>query len=254
MTLFSFIYQFVGAAVIAPLYYALYVFTSASDAYHFQGREVPLGYVRSLLPAMVLGYLVPTLAMYYAPWSDIKTVQYLTALWQPFPIFVGILLFIFSLLIPSSPRKANEKNGDVKHLKRVYLIAGLVSAAAHLSTLYICFTSSDPRLSFSYVFLPIRGAWKESMAHGLHYIFQWDFWGAFAASLFWCWLVVYDALRLLIGKPSISQRVQMVLGIGLVTLVAGPGTTVVAAWNWREDRLVMIENGVKGTRAKPRAA
>ncbi|KAL7623235.1 hypothetical protein AAE478_006916 [Parahypoxylon ruwenzoriense] len=257
MALFALLYQTIGVTVIAPLYYALYVQLSAGDAYHSSGREVPLAYARTLLPAAVLGYLVPTVALYYIPWSDIATLQYVTALWQPSPIFVSVLLLCFSFLLPpSSSSAASSKNADVKHLKRIYLVAGLVSAAAHISTLYNCLASSsgNPQLSLSYVFLPNKAAWRGSMAAGLHYIFQWDFWGTFTASLFWCWLVVYDVLRILIGKPSAVQLFQAVLGIGLVALVAGPGAAIVAVWNWREDRLVMIENGVRGTWKKPKAA
>ncbi|KAI1778166.1 hypothetical protein F4818DRAFT_405086 [Hypoxylon cercidicola] len=254
VTLHSLIYQFVGAGIVAPLYCALYVLTSTGDAYHYQGREVPIGYARALLPSALLGYLAPTVALYYIPWDDIKMVQYMTAFWQPFPLLVCVPLLVFSVFMSSTPSAANVKDGDVKHLKRVYLVTGLVATVAHVYTIYTCVTSSDPQLSLSYVFLPNKHIWKDNMAVGLHYVFQWDFWGAYGASLVWCWVVVYDVLRLLIDKPSTVQLFQMVLGIGFVTLVAGPGTAIVTVWNWREDRLVMIENGVKGTWKKPKAA
>ncbi|KAI1380715.1 hypothetical protein F4677DRAFT_195419 [Hypoxylon crocopeplum] len=253
--LFALAYQLIGGAVIAPLYYAAYVLTSANDAYFFQGREVPAYYAASLLPAAVLGYLVPTVALWYVPWSSLETVQYLTALWQPAPLFVGLLVLLLSYLVPSSRSpSAVAKHADVKHLKRMYLFVGVVSTAAHLYTLYTCLTSSDnPQLSLSYVFLPSRETWKGSMALGLHYIFQVDFFGAYGASLVWLWLAVYDMLRIL-GKPSAKDFVQTAMGIAFITLIAGPGTTIVAVWHWREDRLVMIENGVRGTWKKPKAA
>ncbi|KAF3058454.1 hypothetical protein GL218_05559 [Daldinia childiae] len=184
----------IGAAVIAPLYYLAYVVASRKDGYYFQGRELSTGHAASLLPALIIGYLIPTIAMCY-PWGDVKTAQYLTAFWQPAPIFASVLVSIFSFLVPSSPTSV-AKNGDVKHLKRVYLITGLVTTVAHVGTLYACLTSDDPRLSLSYVFLPNRATWKDSMGLGLHYIFQVDFFGAFGSTLFWCWLAVYDVLRM----------------------------------------------------------
>lgn len=231
------------------------MYTSGGDAYYSQGREVPIGYARAILPAALLGYLAPTVALYYVPWGDIKTVQYMTALWQPFPVFICVLLLVLSVFLSSSPSPsaANKKDGDVRYLKIVYLVAGLVAAGVHVHTVYACVTSSDPWLTFSYVFLPNKGLWKGSMALGLHYIFQQDFWGAYGASLFWCWLVVYDVQRLLTGKPTLVQLVQAVLGIGFVTLVAGPGTAIVTVWNWREDKLVMLENDSKGTSKKSKA-
>ncbi|KAI1463889.1 uncharacterized protein F4812DRAFT_444839 [Daldinia caldariorum] len=248
----AFLYQLTGAAVIAPLYYLAYVVTSRDDAYFFQGRELSAGRAVSLLPAVIIGYLIPTVAVYY-PWDDAKRAQYLTALWQPAPIIVSVLISVFSFLVPSSSPTAVAKNGDVKHLKRVYLTAGLVAAIAHVGLLYTCLTSDDPRLSLSYVFLPNRATWKDSMGLGLHYIFQVDFLGAFGSTLFWCWLVTYDVLRIL-GKPTATDLIKAVLGIAFATVVAGPGTTIILVWNWVEDRLVMIENGVKGTWEKPKAA
>ncbi|KAI2469471.1 hypothetical protein F4781DRAFT_394238 [Annulohypoxylon bovei var. microspora] len=251
--LFGLVYQIIGAAIIAPLYYAAYVFASGGDAYHLHGREVPIATARALLPAVVLGYLVPTVALYYGTW-DLQTVQYLTAFWQPFPILVSALLSLFSFLtFSSSSASATAKNGDVKHLKRVYLLAGLVSAASHLSTLYLSLASDNPQLALSYIFVPNRGSWKDSMVLGIHYIFQIDFIGAYVSTLFWTWLVTYDALRLQ-GKSSPSNLIQAALGIGFVTLVAGPGAAVVVVCNWREDRLVMIESGVKGNGKKSKAA
>ncbi|KAI1462589.1 hypothetical protein F4805DRAFT_2388 [Annulohypoxylon moriforme] len=244
--LFGLLYQIIGAAVIAPVYYAAYVFTSRGDAYHLQGREVPIGYARALFPAAVLGYLVPTVALYYGAW-DIQTVQFLTAFWQPSPILVSALLLIFSFITSSS---TTAKNGDVKYLKLVYLLAGFVSSVSHFSTIYLSLTSDNPQLSLSYIFLPNRETWKDSMALGLHYIFQVDFFGAFGSTLFWSWLVTYDTLRVQ-GRSSVSSLVQAVFGIGITTLVAGPGTAIMMVSNWRENMLAAVESG---NGKKPKAA
>ncbi|KAI1211658.1 uncharacterized protein F4807DRAFT_418603 [Annulohypoxylon truncatum] len=250
--LFGLLYQIMGAAVIAPVYYAAYVFTSGGDAYNFRDREVPIGYARAILPAAVLGYLVPTVALYYGSW-DIETVQYLTAFWQPSPLYVSALLVLLAFLIsPSLNANPTSKNGDVKHLKLVYLLAGLVSSASHLSTIYLSLTSDNPQLSLSYIFLPNKALWKDSMALGLHYIFQIDVLGAFGSALFWCWLITYDVLRIE-GRSSASSLIQAVLGIGITTLVAGPGTAIAIVCNWREDRLVMIEKSVERIGRKPKA-
>ncbi|KAI1104774.1 hypothetical protein F4804DRAFT_351748 [Jackrogersella minutella] len=237
VALLSAFYQTLGAGIVLPLYYAAY------------GREVPIASARVLLPAAVLGYLAPTAALWYVPWGDVTTVQHLTLFWQPSPIYVSALVSLFSFFAPS----ATAKNGDVKHLKRVYLAAGIVSTASHFLMLYNCLTSDNPQLSLSYVFLPNRAAWKDSMTMGLHYIFQWDFFGAFGSLLFWCWLVVYDVLRIL-GQSGPLPLIKTVFGIAFVTLVASPGTAIAMVCSWREDRLVMIESGIRGTLKKPKAA
>ncbi|KAI0892223.1 hypothetical protein F4806DRAFT_479875 [Annulohypoxylon nitens] len=245
--LFGLLYQIIGAAVIAPVYYAAYVFTSRGKGYYQQGREVPISYARALLPAVLLGYLIPTVALFYGTW-DIQTVQYLTAFWQPSPIYVSALLVLFSFFTSPSSPTTTTKNSDVKHLKLVYLLAGLISTFSHLSTLYLSLTSDNPQLSLSYIFLPNRATWKDTTALGLHYIFQVDFFGAFGSSLFWSWLITYDVLRIE-GRSRASSLIQAVFGIGITTLVGGPGTAIMMVYSWRENRLVKIEEN-----GKPKAA
>ncbi|RYP28085.1 hypothetical protein DL766_006078 [Monosporascus sp. MC13-8B] len=265
--LFGFLYQTVGGAVFVPLFYVAYVAVSRDDAYHRSGGELRPGYARALLPATVLGYLVPTLAMFaHGYWGrDLHVTQALIAFWQPAPLLVDALLVVFAAvlaLFPSSSSsspsssssltsvsvtsaRAPPRSGDVPHLKRLYLVAGLVSAAVHVGTLYACLSSSDPQLSLRHVFVPNRATWSDGATLGLHWIFQWDWWGIAASSLLWCWVVVADALRLLHGRENVaaSRLVGVAVGIVALALVAGPGTAVAAVWSWREDKLVMIEEG-----------
>ncbi|RYP23211.1 hypothetical protein DL767_008894 [Monosporascus sp. MG133] len=262
--LFGFLYQTVGGAVVVPLFYVAYVAASRDDdAYHRSGRELRPGYARALLPATVLGYLVPTLAMFaHGYWGrNLHVTQALIAFWQPAPLLVDALLAVFASVLPWFPpssassssltpvsrasARAPPKNGDVPHLKRLYLVAGLVSVAAHVGTLYACLSSSDPRLSLRHVFVPDRSTWRDGPTPGLHWIFQWDWWGIVASSLLWCWVVVADALRLLHGRENVaaSRLVGVAVGIVALALVAGPGTAIAAVWSWREDKLVMIEEG-----------
>ncbi|KAI1389929.1 uncharacterized protein F4822DRAFT_400267 [Hypoxylon trugodes] len=251
LTPLAILYQTVGACVIAPLYYAFYLYSSSQDAYHFQGREVSPAYAKVLLPAAVLGYLVPSIALWYTPWSNNNAAQYLAAFWQISPLIAGALIPIFSFFVPSSSTKA--KNSDVKHLRVLYIVTALICAAEHIHTLYSCFTSDDPRVSFSYVFLPDRATMKDSMTLGLHYIMQLDFWGVFISALFWCWIVLYDSMRIL-GGYTTSHLIQNFLGLVFHALVIGPGATLALVYHWREERLVMIESGVKGSWKKPKAA
>ncbi|RYP77468.1 hypothetical protein DL769_003422 [Monosporascus sp. CRB-8-3] len=263
--LFVFLYQTVGGAVIVPLFYVAYVAVSRDDAYHRSGRELRPGYARALLPATVLGYLVPTLAMFaHGYWGrDLHVTQALIAFWQPAPLLVDALLVLFAsvlALFPSSSSPSSSssltsvsaasagalpKNGDVPHLKRLYLVVGLVSAAVHVGTLYACLSSSDPQLSLRHVFVPNRATWRDGATPGLHWIFQWDWWGIAASSLLWCWVVVADGLRLLHGRENVaaSRLVGVAVGVVVLALVAGPGAAIAAVWSWREDRLVMIEEG-----------
>ncbi|KAI1348942.1 hypothetical protein F5Y01DRAFT_196496 [Xylaria sp. FL0043] len=261
--LFVLFYQTIAGAAIIPLYYLAHVLTSASDAYYLTGRKVSLPYARGILLSIGIGYLLPTLAM-YVPGLSKSTTEFLVFLWQPSPAFVNILLFASSLLLsdttttPSSGSGKNAKGSpDVKHLKRAYTAAALVCGINNLATLYVCATAgkTNPQLSFSYVFLPQRASWMESTTAGLHYIFQIDWWGCFVPTLLWAWIAVYDVHRLLLGGGAgVAQLVKWAVYIVGLTLVLGPGGMLAVVWSWREDRLVMIESGVRGTLKKSKTA
>ncbi|KAI0538861.1 hypothetical protein GGR58DRAFT_466988 [Xylaria digitata] len=250
--LFVLFYQTIAGAAIIPLYYLAYMLTSKSDSYHLTGRKVSLAHARGLLFSVAIGYLLPTLAM-YTPGLSASTLQFLVFLWQPSPGFVNIFLFASSLLLSGAAPKS-AKSPDVKHLKRVYAAAAIVCAINNLATLYVCATSSHPQLSFEYVFLPNRDLWMQSTTSGLHYIFQVDWWGCFIPTLLWAWVAVYDVHRLLLGGASAAQLVKWAVYIVGLTIALGPGGMLAVVWSWREDRLVMIESGVRGTVQKPKTA
>ncbi|KAI0096075.1 hypothetical protein GGR51DRAFT_544416 [Nemania sp. FL0031] len=289
--LFVLFYQTIAGAAIIPLYYLSYMLISKPDAYYVDGRLVNLPYARGMLFSISLGYLLPTLAMYiptllapYVPaWEIIApdwvgeafpglaphvvdldasvrsffsaaTTEFFVFLWQPSPGFVNMLLFLCSLILPACAGR-NDPTPDVKSVKQVYAAAGVVCAVNHLVTLYVCATATNPQLSFAYVFLPDRSTWMQSTTAGLHYIFQVDWWGCFLPTLLWAWIAVYDVHRLLLGSASAVQLVKWAVYIVGLTVALGPGGMLAVVWSWREDRLVMIESGVRGTiDPKPKTA
>ncbi|KAI0595389.1 hypothetical protein F4775DRAFT_374121 [Biscogniauxia sp. FL1348] len=255
--LLALLYQTLGAAVVLPLYYASHVHASRSAGYHASGRAVPAGYARALLPASAAGYLAPTIAM-YLPWGSVEVTQRLIALWQPAPAFINVLLLVGLAVLSSSPHE--DKTADVKHLKRVYLFAGAVAAAAHVGVVALCLFPAP--LSFAMttaaadggsslpslrsVFVPDRTTWDASTAAGLHYIFQIDEWGLYTSSLLWCWISVGDVLRLMPqkggrGGSRVVQLAKAAVAIVGLAIVIGPGAAMAAVWSWREDKLVLIE-------------
>lgn len=225
--------------------------SSSADRYYASGRQVPLSYAKALLPAAVLGYLVPTISL-YLPWANIATTQNLTAFWQPAPLFVNFLLWIFSYTVSPSP--GLSKDADTKYLKKIYLTAAVVSAVTHVGVLYICITSRDPEVSLSSVFLPDKAMWKTSMALGVHWIFQVDWWGCFGSSLFWGWLAAFDMLRLVNGRAGYGELVKVALGIGVLAVLAGPGATMAVIWSWREDMMLKFEKSSVWESPKPKDA
>ncbi|KAI0868939.1 hypothetical protein GGS24DRAFT_494166 [Hypoxylon argillaceum] len=251
--LFVLFYQTIAGAAIIPLYYLSYVLISKPDAYYVSSSHVSPPHARGLLFSISIGYLLPTLAM-YLPGLSASTTQFLVFLWQPSPGFVNILLFAAARLLPSAPAGSRKGSPDITHVKRVYAAAGVVCAVNHLVTMYVCATATNPQLSFAHVFVPDHDTWMDSTTAGLHYIFQVDWWGCFLPTLLWAWIAVYDVHRLLLGSAGAAQLVKWAVYIVGLTVALGPGGMLAVVWSWREDRLLMIESGVRGTIQKPKTA
>ncbi|KAK7751905.1 hypothetical protein SLS62_006206 [Diatrype stigma] len=273
------LYQLVGGAVICPLHFIAYLWASAGTAYFAGGREVSPSHARALLPALVLGYLAPTAAM-YIPFADIMATQRAILFWQFAPILVNIITLFLSSTSLSSPPPSSAKGGqkqqrtkqptDIQPLKRCYGTLFGVLALFHISTVIALAlpsssSSSDPQqFTFSHVFLPSYERRMENSIQALHWLFQWDLYGIFGTGLLWCLLAVYDVRRLLMlgkgasvgeGKNNKKEEgVQEAEGVGLVpalalmvagTVVFGPGAAVAAVLYWREEKLVLVENRLR---------
>ena len=237
-------YQTVGGAIAIPLYYLAWAILSSKSNYHTSGRALPLSFAKALLPALVLGYLVPTIAMYLPIWS-FSTLQSLVAYWQVCPIVVNILLFFFSNIQEISGsestngRSSKSTTADVYYLNLVYGAAVVVPAITHIGICYITFTSTDPTKSFSYVFTPDSANAPSTLSAGLHFIFQWDYYIIFASTLVWALLAVTDLKRL--GVTNVGL-VQASLILTLMSFFTGPASATACIWWWREGKLAEVES------------
>lgn len=238
-SLWALFYQTIGGAIIIPLYYLFYMRESSSADYYTPASvQVPAPYAKALLPSLVLGYLLPTLAM-FAPFpggdTDLRLTQGLIAFWQITPLVVNLLLVLFSTAYsksgPStrekSPRPPLEDGG--KHLNRLYLTLLLLSSATHILILGICLSS--PQLSLSSIFFLVPLPHRLTLTGGLHTIFQADFLIIFAAALAGAFLAMSDLKR--ISRTDLSLW-EVAGGMLLGTVVVGPGATLVEVWWVRE--------------------
>ncbi|ETN46470.1 uncharacterized protein HMPREF1541_00655 [Cyphellophora europaea CBS 101466] len=234
-SLWAFFYQTVGGAVIIPLYYLCYTWIAARPDYWTASRDVPVAKAKTLLPALVFGFLMPTLVTWYPHNAfDIDTLQKLVAFWQITPFVVNILWLIFSTIYRAfHGKQIEQKHGDVRPLTVVYLLSFVVSAAAHLATLYLCYTSADPTISFDFVFTP-RQVQNPSMAEGLHFTFIVDYWIIFISTMIWCLQAQLEITAL--GRTNL-RAFQTVVYIVIGSIVLGPGAVLSAVWWWRESRI-----------------
>ncbi|KAK4445402.1 hypothetical protein QBC34DRAFT_413167 [Podospora aff. communis PSN243] len=228
------VYQCFGAAVILPLYCMTFVWTSGKDGYFAAGRQVRNSGV--LLPAVVLGYVLPTALMFY-PWSNILLCQWCAAIWQAAPLYPNLLVYLFSLGGTAKARSKHSLPDDVGHVKRLCALTAVLSACSHVGLLYVSMRSETSTLTIlSSILLPEEALRMKDTANGLLWIFQWDFFGAFAAALLWSWVSVVE-VRCTSGKGQSSESLIAALSIGVLTLLGGPGTALSAVWYWRETEM-----------------
>lgn len=246
-SLWPLLYQTVGGAIIIPLFYLCYTWTAARTDYWAKGRELPLARARTLLPAVVLGYLVPTLATWLPldDLFDLYTRQAMVAFWQVTPLVVNLLWLLFSSLASEthSTTKTRSASADIRALSPLYLVSLLVAQASHAAILFLCSTSptSDPSISFSFIF-GLRPPVDPLMHEAIHFIFKVDYWIIAAASVLWCVQAEWELIGL--------RRTDLTYGAALLgtlagAVVFGPGTVLSAVWWWRESKIGAVATAKK---------
>jgi hypothetical protein len=225
-----------------PIWFAAY--TWKSDSEHYWGplsREIPLTYARFILPAVLIGYLLPTILMFW-PWESLSTAQAMTAFWQPAPIVVQILVMIFAFLqgtrSSSHTKAANLKPKDLEYLRVIYSVAFALGVVLHVAVVYILATSSDPDLTFQAVFKPNWTIGRQTYGEGLRNLWLPDFYGLFVASTFFCCAAVWDLNR--VGKTTVNTfKAYFVLLVA--TVLVGPGAMMIGCWYWRELAMAVTD-------------
>jgi hypothetical protein len=220
-----------------PLYYAVYTWISDMEPYWWPlQRAVPTHYAKALLPATLVGYVLPTILM-FVPWTSSAAAQYAETIWQPSPLYVPILTMAIGASYKNLERRkdkltldAKKSPVDVGYLKQVYLVTGILGCALHWAVLLDIV--SRPGVSLTSVFVPDFSPHPKPLGDGLQNIFLADFWGFFVASYVWCVSAVWDLKRVGRTTTNVAWAASVTL---LAQFLVGPGTTVSAIWYWREE-------------------
>ncbi|KAI7278161.1 hypothetical protein KC345_g6137 [Hortaea werneckii] len=248
-SLWALAYQTVGRAIFLALYGLAYVTVIAKP----EGKATQLtdpiargpsnAYAEALLPSLVLGYLLPT-GLIYLPYDDWSLTQAFIAVWQPAPVFVNLLLVVFTWAYTDGAgdtlHSIVSTSGGLKQLKQVYALGFVIAAAAHWALLTICFLASDVRLSLQHVLLPdwqlfVGENINPTLPQGLLYIFQWDFLIIAATMSVLAYMVALDVRGAYPQNAPSSGKIVGLLCVGSV--IIGPAATVAAVWYWREGFL-----------------
>ncbi|KAL8336697.1 hypothetical protein RB601_008271 [Gaeumannomyces tritici] len=262
------LYQLLTVARVGPAYFLSTLLITLGPLYHRTGaRSVDPDVARALLPAVALGYVVPSALMLLpasitgaARWQDFIT------LWQVAPVVVGPITSLIASGIRRVRRalsKADEpnpelemyKNKDVPHLLTAYKAAAIGTAAVHVGFLGYVLSSPTPSLpkifgEMPWPWSPAGARWEVGLAarEVAFALFKRDLFGFAAANLVWCLHSVFDMRRL--GYVTTAEAARAALAVPASLLLLGPGAMYAGTWYWREKTIAGLSRMEAGDEKK----
>lgn len=234
------IYQLLGIGKVAPVYFLLSIFTTSRSIYaRTTGRPVPSNAAKVLLPALCLGYVIPTVLM-FLPHEDSSTQQNAIAFWQPSPLYVSLLAWVgskaVSALGATKPFDSEIfENKDLPYLQAGYAFCFFATAITHICTLLYAGVTPSVTISQALFNLPafdaidISGFWK------------WDMVLCFSSVMVWLLYSVFELRRSgYIKTSTVFKAVGLTLASGVLV---GPGATYAGVWAWRESVIASYGKG-----------
>lgn len=220
--------QFVGGGQIAPLFYFLTYITLSQKRFTVPtSRHVPARYAKTLLPALMFGYIIPSIGSFYSSFS-LSSKQAWNFIWQLFPVWIPAFHFLFSRFV--SDKSAGSQTSS---LRLTYLSLFVLSTSTYI---YVFLVSPVP---FSQLFFADISIWDwdraiSSISEVTGIFLKWDEIFVVIGTAYWMMLNVRDLKRE--GKMEASWLWILVV-FGSVSLLCGPGAGMVVMWWWREEVL-----------------
>ncbi|KAF2015193.1 FAD/NAD(P)-binding domain-containing protein [Aaosphaeria arxii CBS 175.79] len=236
-----------GIGVVAPLYFLFAVWAMSGSEYRTcVGRHIPESIAKAIFPATYLGYVTPTLFMFF-PLFMKSYLQELIALWPFVEILVGVLVILLSKAASQTAQKPSSSSSAstyeeysfryALHLLKAYKRTFLFSIAYHILSLSFLFLSTNPSLSFARLFFPTINLPEQSPSSNEAQMFtflKYDFFFAAIATILYGLYSVFD-LRV---KGQVNSQDAVRAGFVFLgsTFLIGPGAAFVGLWWWREAR------------------
>lgn len=212
-------------------------------------RAVPLHVAKSLIPAITVGFLIPTI-MTLTPTPRVQAWENWCALWQFSPLLFNVLVVGISAGIKkweSGEKRDGERDmsryeaKDVSTLQSVYTFAFAVQATAHIASL--AYGWSHPDVSLSKAFLDLPNTFKvdwslPSLSAKVATMLKFDQAFATVGYLGSQLYSIWDLRRL--GYIKTDEAIKA----GVTTLagqwLVGSGATWAGLWYWRERKIATV--------------
>ncbi|OAL38592.1 hypothetical protein AYO20_02242 [Fonsecaea nubica] len=248
----------VGYACVAPLWFALHLWTSptVSKPKDYQLYvDVPIKIAIAPISILV-GFGLPSLLMCLpAPTIvSFETKQTWTGIQQGWSIWIGLTQLILTTLALNVDQRASiltendKRSKSARYLRLAYAFAIMSSAGSHLAALSlsslaylfpVLFSSTYlPQLQPARIFVPVVPFGQPQvkvLADGALWFLQWDIVVGVSASLLWG-LTLRDAGRN--GKATVGQAFFSLIKTIVTAGLLGPcGAAAVAVWT--RDELIL---------------
>ncbi|GJE93620.1 hypothetical protein PsYK624_097800 [Phanerochaete sordida] len=250
-TLVGLVMQRLTGGVVLPLYYAAFALTTPLAPTPPTPDTVARAH--ALLPALALGFGLPSLALFAAPARLAPaSAQLLAALWQPFPLWLALLANglrpFFAAVLPAPAGPAACARAAKQSIQRTFLACGALSALTHIWALADALTAKSPSAALITTFVPYTlwlslGLAPRPDAPPLHQaaraFFQYDCACiALGAALFFAWS--HAAL----ARPGRDAGLAgWAARAGVLCVVGGPGAALAWAAYVREDQVFALVRG-----------
>ncbi|KAI6403059.1 hypothetical protein MCOR20_007458 [Pyricularia oryzae] len=280
-TIFALAYQLLSIARIGPIYFLIALVVGSNPIFHRPtSRVVDPDLAKTILPATILGFVVPTVLMLTPLRSNPSLWLDLTTFWQfapliPAPLAAGmahVLRRYRSLTAPaksvgedgqsrSSAHLDLYRNKDLPHLLRAYGTMFALTAALHVAVLaHIASSWSGPApLSLAKTFFDVPLPWgpEGSAWHlgkppieALFVLLKWDMLSMAATLLAWCLWTVLEVRRM--GYVTTGQACRVALAVPAALALVGPGAMYAGTWYWREKTIAGVSKMEEGVEKKNR--
>jgi hypothetical protein len=234
--------QIAGMGHLAQIYNLItYIVMRPSKYLTPSARNIPSYYAKTFAPALLVGYVIPTMLSYW-PTFSLSTLQSWNFVWQLWPIWIVLLQQLFSLPLriasptPTTKAQITQSNKDnIFYLRLTYLFSALVSAAGYTYVRLV-----TPVSLFQLFCGGTSNPWWEwvNLTQSVGLFLKYDYAFGFFGTVVWILLFFGDLKR--IGKMETSWGVIIASVFGIVW-VAGHGAMVAAFWWWREEILAKMD-------------
>ncbi|EKM51197.1 uncharacterized protein PHACADRAFT_151791 [Phanerochaete carnosa HHB-10118-sp] len=243
--------QFLTAGVTLPAYFVSHIHNISSIPTLLPADA--LTRVKTILPAIILGYLVPSWFLVFPPKGvSLDTVQKISAAWQPFPLYTAAFWALFRKVDLSAFGPSAGPHQDASRvliwLSRSYYVCGLIAAWAHLYVFVPSLFATESSHSFANIFIPfwLHPYLPISLPAGSlaayrpcsRLLFQHD------------WLIMTIAILTFFARSHLHMRTGFPsMGIEswafrmlFISIVGGPGAALAWAAVKREEKIASAQN------------